>query len=476
MESSKVAVRRTLMQRSRPRILICIKRLSLLTVLLISYPSYAGPPQQTVKSPDCEEIKNNIKALADTMATLQGEIQTLTASLTDLDEKISNLRGSVKKLDNYYGISEDFRTKLLDTLASAVNTRKKIRQEIDNDALAIQAIKDEIASLLNTLGNCGAKNNPTPTPTPTPTPKPTPGTTNNQVGYHIDTQTANGLLVTTFDTPNGKIKVNLPDDMSAGDTITGTVECEPKGKDDAERAKNQNELNGEVIQVGGQQTKVGDKKISCAIPNPLTSGAKLIVLLHGGQPVVTSEIPISITPKPTPTQFTLPTGGQQGRPIEINGPCNGIIGPQDTVKIGGIVLPPLAESPRKIVVQNTNNTLGPTTIECNENGAKMECPFRNIGIKLSAPKLSLLRGETTTLHVTVMGLSGIKDDLPLDLINNSPSVIKMSEGDAQHFMIPHIQLNSDGSYSIERTLTGIMSGGFGITGTVTWPNVCTSKP
>src|ERR1043166_2713867 len=115
MESSKVAVRRTLMQRSRPRILICIKRLSLLTVLLISYPSYAGPPQQTVKSPDCEEIKNNIKALADTMATLQGEIQTLTASLTDLDEKISNLRGSVKKLDNYYGISEDFRTKLLDT-------------------------------------------------------------------------------------------------------------------------------------------------------------------------------------------------------------------------------------------------------------------------------------------------------------------------------------------------------------------------
>src|SRR5262249_36770545 len=189
------------------------------------------------------------------------------------------------------------------------------------------------------------------------------------------------------------------------------------------------------------------------IPNPLTPDSKMIVLQHNGRPVATSEIPISITPPTAPTQFTLPTGGQQGRPIVINGPCNGISGPQDTVKIGGIVVPPLAESPREIVIQNTNNTLGPTTIECNENGAHMECPFRNIGIKLFAPKLSLLRGETTTLHVTVMGLSGIKDDLPLDLINNSPGVINISGGDAQHFIIPHIQVNSDETYSIERTLT-----------------------
>ncbi len=311
----------------------------------------------------------------------------------------------------------------------------------------------------------------------TPTTQPCQQTTKttiagNALGYHVGTNNANGLVVTTFDTPQGKIKVNLTDDVAAGDTISGTVETEPAGKNDSERAQNQSELNGEVIELEGQKTKVGDKKISCTIPKDLTPDANTIVLDYHGQKVAIGRIPILIVPPATP-QFILPTGGQQGRPIEIKGNCNGIFAPQDYVKIGGTVLPPLAESPRKIVVQNTSNTVGQMNIECNENGSKMECPWRNLGIKLSAPKLSLLRGETTTLHVTVMGLSGIKDDLPLDLINNSPSVIKMSGGDAQNLMIPHIQVQADGTYSIDRTLTGIMSGGFGITGTVRWPDVCT---
>src|SRR5262249_5792964 len=71
--------------------------------------------------------------------------------------------------------------------------------------------------------------------------------TNNQSGDRVETKTANGLFVSTFDTPQGKIKVNLPDDMAAGDTISGTVDIEPAGKNDAERAQNQTELNGEVV-------------------------------------------------------------------------------------------------------------------------------------------------------------------------------------------------------------------------------------
>jgi prefoldin subunit 5 len=75
---------------------------------------------------------------------------------------------------------------------------------------------------------CPASNpNTTPSPKPSPTSNPTPtpaNNANNQVGYHAGTNTANGLVVTTFDTPQGKIKVNLPDDMAAGDTISGTVE------------------------------------------------------------------------------------------------------------------------------------------------------------------------------------------------------------------------------------------------------------
>jgi hypothetical protein len=296
--------------------------------------------------------------------------------------------------------------------------------------------------------------------------------TGNAAGYHVDTNASDGLYVTTFTTPQGKLKLNLTDDLAAGDTISGTVVTEPAGKNDAERAQNQTELNGYVVELEGQKTKVGAKTIKCNIPATLTPEAKTMVLLHNGQTVATTQIPISATPPPRPAQFTLPTGGQQGRPIQIMGPCNGVFSRQDYVKIGETLLTPLAESPRKIVVQDTSNAVGPSNIECKENGATTQCPFRNIAITLSAPKLSLRRGEKTTLHVVVSGLAGIKQDLPLDLVNNSTNVINMSDGDVQHHTIPAARVQADGTYSVDRTLTGAMSGGFVITGTVTWTDTC----
>ena len=124
------------------------------------------------------------------------------------------------------------------------------------------------------------------------------------------------------------------------------------------------------------------------------------------------------------------------------------------MKIGGTVVPPLAESLRKIVVQNTSNTVGPTNIECKENGPTTECPFRNIGIKLSAPKLNLRRGETTTLHIVVSGLSGITEDESLDVEDTTPSVVKMSGGEIQHIIIHPAEVQRDGTYSKDLTLTG----------------------
>jgi len=294
----------------------------------------------------------------------------------------------------------------------------------------------------------------------------------NASGYRVDYKSANGLYTATFTTPQGVIRVNLPDDMAAGDTISGTVTAEPNGQNDAERAQNLAELKRLVLLIEGQQTPVGDEKFSWNIPRPLNSNSKNISLLHQGQTASTTTIPIAATPPPTPSQFTIPTGGQQGRVIKITGPGNGIFSPQDYVKIGGKIVPPLAESPRSLLLRNTSESLGPTNIESKENGVGMQCPFRSIGINLSAPKLNLIRGETTTLHVVVLGLGGVGGDQSLDLENNSPTVIRMSGGDRQHLNIRGSEVRPDGTYSLDRTLTGIMAGGFGVTGTVTWSEVC----
>ncbi len=222
----------------------------------------------------------------------------------------------------------------------------------------------------------------------------------------------------------------------------------------------------------GQQTLVGAETFSWSIPRPLNPKSKSISLLQQGQSAATTTIPISATPPPSPSQFTIPTGGQQGRLIQIKGPGNGIFSPEDYVKVGGTILPPLAESPRSLILRNASESLGPTNLECHENGAGMQCPFRNLGLNLSAPKLALIRGETTTLRVVVLGLAGITGDQSLDLENTSPSVIRMSGGDRQHINIRASEVRPDGTYSLERTLTGIMAGSFGVTATVTWADVC----
>lgn len=48
-------------------------------------------------------------------------------------------------------------------------------------------------------------------------------------------EVSGGLRTITLTTPRGDIKVNLPGEISAGDTISGTVVAEPKGKDEKER-------------------------------------------------------------------------------------------------------------------------------------------------------------------------------------------------------------------------------------------------
>jgi hypothetical protein len=292
-------------------------------------------------------------------------------------------------------------------------------------------------------------------------------------GYNIATNTNSGLYTISFTTPQGQVNVNFTDDLAAGDTISGTVEEEPAGRTVSERAQNQAELNGYVIELEKQQTRVRDKYITRNIPVALTAAERIIRILRDGREVARAEVPISSEAKPTPTEFTLPTGGQQGKPIEIKGPCDGLFRNSDYVKIGETTVPVLAESPRKKVVRDTSEVIGPTRIECAENGKVTECPFRNLGIRVSADKLNLLKGETTTLHVAVLGLKGINQEVPLDLVNHSPATIAMSGGNEQHMIIRAGDVKADGTYPTDRTLTGVKGGSFGITATVRWSNLCT---
>ena len=322
-------------------------------------------------------------------------------------------------------------------------------------------------------------------------------------------QTKGGLNVVTFDTINGQVIVNLPDDMRAGDTISGTVVAEPEGNTEQERAKNLAAMDYFYINAttnyGEGSTRVHVESVqpfTITLPpnKPPTptltnvsrsnSGGLGITLTNTSGSLVTGPtqmVPIemvspSLQSVAPITVRQLPTIGQQGTPIEIirsDGNQNITLNwtkvrstVQDFEKntenvSGGFGLingNPIAATPRKAVFICPSNVTGPIEIHLKEGNVETTNQFRNLKLDLTAPKTSLQKGESTELHVQVNGLEGLKEPVPLTL--EAHGVITMEGGMFQPLTIQPSQVGADGSYSTSRGITGVQAGGWMATATV----------
>ena len=124
----------------------------------------------------------------------------------------------------------------------------------------------------------------------------------------------------------------------------------------------------------------------------------------------------------------------------------------------------IAESPRKAILENPAVTAGMSRIAVNEGNTQTEGPFRNLKIDLTAPKTNLLKGESTVLHIQVLGLEGVKGPVPMTL--TASGVITMEGGATQQIVITPSQVGSNGSYVTTRKITGSEAGGWTATATV----------
>lgn len=311
-----------------------------------------------------------------------------------------------------------------------------------------------------------------------------------------EVKTSSGLTIVTFIVDPGKITVNLPDDVRAGDTISGTVITEARGSAPEEKARNQKELDGYVLDLGGTRVQA-DRPRFVWTPNipqtavPVRYELKIVEVL--GRQIPTTQAGAIITPEPKITQpgmtstgavitpdpkvtstFIIPPLGQAGRLIVIAGPFDGNSSNtslrttvQDFEKntenvSGGFGL--IAESPRKAVFQAPTNSTGTHELTLKEGNTETKGTYRNVGVNLSAPKTNLLKGERTTLTVEVNGLQGITRPVPLTL--RSDGVITMEGGVYQPLIITPSKVGADGRYSTTRGITGIETGGWSATATV----------
>lgn len=327
--------------------------------------------------------------------------------------------------------------------------------------------------------------------------------------------TNNGLTKLTFETPSGQVVLYLPADIASGDTISGTVTEEPKGKTAEEKEKNKSVLEGLVIDLGDGTKVSADKprftwtpvfppaparpryelKITPVFPNgePAGEPAKLSFVFRaprvgqgsmGPSRYMTWDEGIERSDaarKPAPTdspepttipKYIIPGLGQAGRPIIIIGPFDGDsantgvtfhpLDPSGTLPTRTIQV--IAESPRKAVVAVPPDVVGQTQVQVHENGSQTTGTLRSVGVNLTAPKTSLLKGESTELHVEVNGLQGITKPVPLTL--ESHGAITMVGGMYQQLTIEPAQVSADGRYTTTRGVSGVQTGGWGTTVTV----------
>ena len=291
------------------------------------------------------------------------------------------------------------------------------------------------------------------------------------------TATTGGTTTTTFETSKGKIKVYLPDDMAAGDTISGTVTTEPSGKNDKEKQSNAATLNGYVVAVADQKSPISGGTVQRVYLAPNINATTLILMDEKGKQVGNSLLPLAPAPViATTPDFVVRAVGQIGHPIQVYGPFDGDSA-NTNIKIGNVDSRIIAESPRKVVCESSSGVVGPTNIEVTENATTATGKFRNLKIDLTAPKTSLLKGESTELHVEVNGLQGLTNPIPVQIQNQSPSTINLTGGNTQTISIQPSQVQSTGNFQWSTGVTATGNGGFSITGSVpTGPYLSPAPP
>lgn len=239
-----------------------------------------------------------------------------------------------------------------------------------------------------------------------------------------------GIQHIGFESRQGKVTIRLPEDIRAGDTISGTVVIEPQGATNEERMANAATLEGLVIEIDGKQTRVADGMVLLKVGS---AGGMVPMLLRDavnnpvnvmGIAATTADAPVQLQPQPQ----TLPPAAQAGLPLTIPGSFDGNAA-NTTASLNGQPVQIIAESPRQAVVDCPPGVTGPTTLTVSDPVGTMTGKTNLVGLSLSTPRTTLMRGEKTVVTLRVAGLEGLQQGLNV-AVQASPSV-RLEGGNAQ---------------------------------------------
>ncbi len=291
---------------------------------------------------------------------------------------------------------------------------------------------------------------------------------------NVVVRSGQGVKTIAFVRTEGTVRVYLPDDIRPGDTITGTVVSEPTGKSGQELLKNESVLNGLVVDVDGQ-TQKGPGRLKFKLSSAAMGLMPILLKNPGGKtqsktgiPLLSNSEGLPAVDSPGPQDYAIPPICQSGNFLPIPGAFDGDTR-NTSVKIGGQTCAIFAESPRACLALAPRTAEGQQTLELKEQGFTAVSPIQNVRVSLSAPKTTLLKGESTTVSVKVSGLAGVNPGLfpiPFQFSNLSPTQITMGSGSAMSVSLIQPEAVKDGTWTSSTSIQATLDGEFQVQGTI----------
>jgi len=294
-------------------------------------------------------------------------------------------------------------------------------------------------------------------------------------GYRVRTADLDGVMSVEMGTPEGTVYLSMPTGAEAGKTVSWSAVALPSGTTPKEREKNESRLRDHKLVVGDRQFRLTKNPVATIVASPgleiSLTGKKakrpaISALLRPGlrAPGQASET-VDSAPAEAAAGFSVsceePIMASAGWPVHIPGVFDGIA-ENTIVTIGGKPVRVEAETGSGVIISAPTWSVGLTNVRIGEGGEQAECSMRSVELVLSADKLDLQSGETTTMRLKVRGLGGIEQPSYVALVNRSRTVISMSGGSSQFLTINPADVSGGGEFNLVRTLTGIRRGSFNI--------------
>lgn len=284
-----------------------------------------------------------------------------------------------------------------------------------------------------------------------------------QKGYSVSLADLGGLLSYRFATPQGSIYLGFPYYAVPDETVSFSAILLPEGTDARKAAKNMQKLSEYVVMIDEQRFPLRKPTLW-----HFKARMRARVILFSGrraQPLIEVMVDFRLQ------RWAAGSPGSEtdsvyfanaGWPVCIPGRFDGMA-TNTRVYYGESQMEVTAETPSCVIFNPPRRLRGLRSVRILEGESTSECLVRNVYLELTADKHDLWRGETTGLHLKIFGLEGLERTAYVSLFNQTTSVVTMSGGNSQFFVIQPGEVGSGGVASYERTLTGIKRGTFVIT-------------